>query len=93
MRIQSIAESNTQQQPNPFVIQNSGDVFTGRSASQISFEECLRAQIRDIANPVVTRGAEGLAISSLWGYIMQQGITQKSELKIRARTYEPWSDS
>ena len=97
MRIQSIKEVNTQQQQNPFFMQIAGSGTDGHSASLVSFKECLRAQLQDVKSPEVTRKAESVTASSLWNFLMprevaKKSVTQKPEMKPKARAYLSLSD-
>ena len=92
MRIQSITEVNTNLQPNPFFAQSAGSASTGKSASRLSFEDCLRSQIQESRTIAVTRNAEWHAGSLLMGYYLLPGASSKPELKLRARAYESPSD-
>jgi len=84
MRIQSTTEVSTRQQHNPFLSLSAGSVMVGKSASIVSFEECLKAQMQNAATPAMTRKAELMATGSIWGYFIQ-GASAKQELKIKER--------
>lgn len=85
MRIQSVTEVNTWKQKNPFISQSSGWESAGKSASYISFEECLKAQFQNAVTPAPTRNAEWMATSSIWGYFATQGASAKQEIKPKER--------
>jgi len=85
MRIQSTTEVNTRQQHNPFLSYNAGSLAAGKSASIISFQECLRAQMQNAVTPANTRKAELMATSSIWGYFVTQGASAKQEIKFKER--------
>ena len=85
MRVQAITEVNTRQQHNPSLTQDADYIMIGKSASLVSFEECLRSQMQNTAHPAVTRRVEWMATSSIWGYLMTQEALQKSETKLKER--------
>jgi len=87
MRVQSTAEVNTRQQQNPFLTRNVGHNAADKSASLVSFEECLKTQIKDAAAPAMTRKAELTATGSIWGYYMTQGASAKPEIRLKGRAY------
>ena len=91
MRIQSVLEANTQQQSNPFFVQNADSIADGKSASLISFKECLRSQIQDVKAPATTRKAELAAVSYLCNYLAPQRVSPRHDLKQKAREYVPLS--
>ena len=86
MRIQAITEVNTQQQ-YPSHMQNTDSKAVGKSESLGSFKEHLRLQIQDSKAPTATRKAEVVAVNSLWGYLIPQGLSPKPEQKIKTRAY------
>ena len=86
MRVQSIAEVNTRQQQNPFLTRKVGHSSADKSASLVSFEECLRTHIQHDEAPA-TRKAEWFATSSVWGYFMAQGASAKPEIRLKGRAY------
>jgi len=92
MRIQAITEVNTRKQQNPYLTQNADYVTIGKDASLVSFEECLRTQMQSSQHPAVSRRAEWMATSSIWGYFMTQEASRKSELRLKERAYESMSD-
>ena len=92
MRIQSIAEANTQQQQNPFLTQKTDSETAGKSVSIVSFKECLRSQILDFKAPAATRKAELVAASPLWSYLTSMGASPRPELKLKERASAPLSD-
>ena len=92
MRIQSVKEVSTQQQPNPFSLQKVDSATAGKNASLSSFKECLRTQILDSRNPAATRNAESAAVSSLWNYFIPQRASVKPELRLKPRIYLSLSD-
>ena len=92
MRIQAVTEISTNQQQNPHIIRSAGAIAAGKSASAISFEECLKSQIQETRTSNATRNAEWHAVSSFWGYSMPQGAPIKPDLKQTARAYEIQSD-
>ena len=85
MRIKSITEVDTWQQKNPFSSQSAGLEQAGKSASLISFEECLKAQFQSAVPLAPTRNAEWMATSSIWGYFTSQGASAKQEIKPKER--------
>ena len=92
MRIQSITDVNTQQQPNPFSTQKADSITAGKNASLVSFKECLRSQMQDVKAPAATRKAELSAVSYLWSYIRPQRVSHKPEVKAKTSAYAPLSD-
>jgi len=92
MRVQSITEVNTQQQPNPFFVQSASSATAGKITSLVSFEECLKSQIQNNRAPAMTKNAETLAVSSLSGYVMPHRLLHRPDLKPKARAYAPLSD-
>jgi len=85
MRIYSVTGVNTRQRNNPHSILKAGSVTTGRSASQISFEDCLKSQIQDLKALATTYGAEGQAAGFLLGSYIPKEASHRPELKHRAR--------
>ena len=92
MRIKSVTEISTNQQPNSNLLFNAGITETGKSSSLTSFEECLKSQIQDVGASAMTRKAEMLAVSSIWGYYMPHMVSLRPELKHRASDVESQSD-
>ena len=91
MRIQSITESNTNRQSNPFAVQNVDHASSNKNASQKSFKECLKTQIQDDGGPAKNGVAEQHDVVALMGCYMPQWVPIKPEMKIRARDYYPVS--
>ena len=85
MRIQSVTEVSTNLPPNPYILQYSGQLTAGKSASLKSFKDCFISQIQELRAPAMTRDAEGLALSSVWGFYMPQWAPLKPEMKYKAR--------
>jgi len=85
MRVQAITEVNTRQQQNPNLTQNTGYTVIGKSASRVTFEECLKSQMQNASSLVDTRRGEWMATGSIWGYLMTQEALQKSETKPKER--------
>ncbi|MCL2462490.1 MAG: hypothetical protein FWF44_07485 [Defluviitaleaceae bacterium] len=93
MRIEAITKINTSKQYNPGVSKPAGILTAGKSAPLVSFEECLRAQIQDVRSQAKTCEMEGQAAKLFGGFQMiSPGIPFKTELRLRARGYEPMSD-
>ena len=92
MRVQSITQVNTKQQQNPYIMQNTGAMITGKSASLTSFEECLNSQIQDLRALKTTRNAEWQKGNILLGFHFSQGMSLRPELKTRARADKSLSD-
>ena len=78
MRIQPIYEVNTNRQQNPFYIKNAGSPMAGKSTSQISFEDYLRAQLPDLRVPAMTRKAESPTSKTRKKRQMRRGETAES---------------
>ena len=83
MRVQAITESNTRQQQNPYLAQDADYLTLGKSATLVSFEECLKSQMQNATNPSVTIRGEWMVTSSMWGYFMAQEVANKSETKLK----------
>ena len=92
MRVQSIAEANINQHYHQSIMNKAGYEISGKSASLMSFKDCLKSQIRDDSDPAMIRTAESEAIGSVWGYYMPQQVTLNPELRLRARAYESLSE-
>ena len=93
MRIQSITETNTQQQYNPHIVQNIGHAQAVNNVSQISFEECLRSQIQDNGVPAMIRKTElWIANVGFDGYNIPQGVSLRPEAKHSLRDYKSLSE-
>ena len=92
MRIQNVTEVSTNQHQNPQTIPGTDTMTGSNSATLVSFEECLRSQLQSAAKPAVTHNAEWMATSSIWGYFMPNGASNRLELRPKERAYASLSD-
>jgi len=73
-------------------MQYTGYATTGKSASLISFQECLKSQVQATGGLAMTRKAEQQAVGSIWGYYLPQWMPNKPELRNRARALKSPSE-
>jgi len=66
--------------------------MTGARASLISFDECLRAQIRDYRSNAMSYNSEWQVAGLLGGYYTPPAAPVAVGLKLKGHAYEPGSE-
>ena len=87
MRVQSIYEVSTNMQQYPDTMRNAGYTAAGKSASQISFEECLRAQYQKDRPTAMRRKKEGRVYDAPRGHYSMRGASIRSDLMLKVSAY------
>jgi len=84
MRVHSISEVSTNQQQNPYITKNAGDMPAGKNASGQSFKDYLIPYFQQSSEPVVTRQLEHQIVGILWGYCPTLRVSPKPEPKLES---------
>jgi len=84
MRVHSTYEVNTRQQQHPFVPRAIGSAGSGKTATELTFEEHLKSYLAQRNAATVTRQAETQAAGLFWGYYPSLKVQSKPEKTLEA---------
>ena len=83
MRVHSVLEVSAHLQQNQSILQNVGTATTGDIASGASFRDYLSAHFQQLSAPRVTRQAEHLTASLVWGSQPQMKVSPRYEPELK----------
>jgi len=83
MYVHPIVEANTNHQLNPYTMTKISAVPVGKTASEISFAEFLKNNLKQASQPAVVRQTENQIAGILWGYLQTTKSISKSEPKLK----------
>jgi len=79
MRVLTTYEIDANQQPNPFKSKNAGLASTGKTISELTFQDHFNTYLQQAHATAVDRCAESQVAGIYWGFLPALKVQQKLE--------------